>query len=146
MALDTIGICARASWPADVRVVAAARGGDQVGGRVRPPGVPVGDEGLGVAQSLASGGRGWWPRTRRLDAVGHQGVVAAGLSRRRPRVQAAYGPSVVGAALEHTAPEGCPGHLVGDQFWPMSVDPLAVIDPSAWCVNRTWATPVPAKA
>ena len=28
----------------------------------------------------------------------------------------------------------------------MSVDPLAVTDPSAWCGNRTWATPVPARA
>jgi len=31
-------------------------------------------------------------------------------------------------------------------FWPMSVDPLAVIDPSAWCLKKSWDTPVPANA
>ncbi len=28
----------------------------------------------------------------------------------------------------------------------MSVEPLAVIDPSAWCWKNSWETPVPAKA
>src|ERR1700683_208005 len=59
---------------------------------------------------------------------------------------AAYGPVSSGRPWKTQLPTGCPGQLVSAQFWPMRVEPLAVMEPSAWWRNKSWATPVPAYA
>ena len=65
MALATMGIWTVASCGGDVGVVAAARGGDQVGRGVDAERVPVGDQFLGVVEQDLERGPGWWPPTRR---------------------------------------------------------------------------------
>src|ERR1700722_11057562 len=94
--------------------------------------------------------RSTFERGPRLDADDSPltPVAVSGLSPPETSVLglAAYGPVSVGRPWKTQLPTRWPGHLTFDQFWPIRVEPLAVMDPSAWCLNRSCATPVPTKA
>src|SRR5271155_4821325 len=54
-----------------------------------------------------------------------------------------YGPRASGRPWKMQLPRRCPGHLVWDHFCPMRVEPLAVIEPSAWSLKKSWDSPTP---